>query len=66
MEMMQVTKYEHRVPVNVVDGVPQCSHGDPMIQTKPGEWMCPTGAAVLEAAAPVMARLDAMVADLLR
>ncbi len=58
---MQVTKLGYWVPVNVVDGVPQCVHGDPMVETGPGEWMCPDDASFLDALRPAMARLDAMV-----
>lgn len=61
---MQVNKVGYWMPVNFVDGIPQCSHGDPMVETKPGEWMCPDGAAVLSGLAPAMARLDAKFADL--
>lgn len=59
-EPIQVRKISYPAFVNVVDGVPQCScHAEPMKATKPGEWMCATGAAFLDAIAPVMARLDA-------
>lgn len=44
---MAVKKISYQVPVNVVDGVPQCFHGDPMVEYATGEWMCPDGALVL-------------------
>ncbi|MFI7072060.1 hypothetical protein [Micromonospora sediminicola] len=57
----EVKKIAHAVPVNVVDGVPQCPcHQEPMVQRGEG-WMCAEGAAVMDALAPMVARLDELM-----
>lgn len=54
-----VQKLSYPLPVEVIDGVPQCPccH-EPMVE-RDGGWMCALGAAVLDHVTPVMARLDA-------
>ncbi|OKI47299.1 hypothetical protein [Micromonospora sp. CB01531] len=57
---IEVKKIGYAVPVNVVDGVPQCHCcQEPMVKRN-GGWMCALGAAILDALAPAMARLDAL------
>lgn len=59
----EVRKIGYAAPVNVVDGVPQCPcHQEPMVEHGDG-WMCATGSAVLDALAPMAARLDAAIRD---
>jgi hypothetical protein len=58
MPEFAVKKLGHRVLVNVIDGVPQCSCcQEPMVRHGDG-WMCAVGAAVLEGLEPTMTALD--------
>ncbi len=60
---LKVRKIGYAVPVNVVDGVPQCPcHQEPTVERE-GGWMCATGSALLDALAPAVARLDELIGE---
>jgi hypothetical protein len=60
---VEVRKIAYAVPVRVVDGVPHCRCCQATMIPRDGGWMCQVGAAVLDAFAPVMARLGELMAE---